>query len=68
MTMSKFNVVRRRHRTDSLNPSTKSEVPIVSTQRPHEDDDECALTCELEDPWRQHASLEGCQGMSFRRR
>lgn len=42
--------------------------PEVSNGDDHFDDDEWAMAYELEDPWRRHSSLEGCQTTFFRRR
>ena len=65
--MSSIYVVRRKARTQPVKEAAKSEPAVASARHVSEDDDDSAMDAELEDHWRHHSSLEGCQNMFFGR-
>lgn len=65
--MSNVYVVRRKARAQPVKEAAKSEPAVAPPRYVVEEDDDSAMDAEMEDDWRHHSSLEGCQNMVFRR-
>jgi hypothetical protein len=63
--MSNVYVVRRKARP--IKNAAEREPAVAPPRHVSEEDDESALDAEMEDDWRHHSNLEGCQNMVFRR-